>query len=162
MQNDSSACNTTPIIIISDIMLILPAHIKSSETPASVPKWKAATLRGSARQVRQLAGAQRPSWLTAGPPECVRLERRETDSFHLLYTLYCTCTTPAKSQTSHKINCQAHVLAKTIVLKQKNRHIDYIMCLFLIDYLIPCATIASATLKKPATFAPMTRFPGLP
>ncbi len=67
----------------SNIMLILPTHTQSIEKPASVPEWKAATPGGSARQVRQLAGAKRPSWLTAGPPERVRLERRETVACHL-------------------------------------------------------------------------------
>ncbi|GKV65978.1 hypothetical protein NCCP2331_21310 [Sporosarcina sp. NCCP-2331] len=33
--------------------------------------------------MRQLAGAKRPSWLTAGPPERVRLERRVTVSLYL-------------------------------------------------------------------------------
>ncbi len=65
-------------------MLMNAIHIKSFEKPASVPEWKAATLGGSARQVRQLAGAKRPSWLTAGPPERVRLERRETVSLTIL------------------------------------------------------------------------------
>ncbi len=79
--------------ITSDTMLILPAHTKSIEKPASVPEWKAATLGGSARQVRQLAGAKRPSWLTAGPPERVRLERRETVSFYLpFYTAHSELT----------------------------------------------------------------------
>ncbi len=58
-------------------------HVKSIKTPASVPEWKAATLGGSARQVRRLAGACDQVGSPRARKTRVRLERRETVSFHL-------------------------------------------------------------------------------
>ncbi|GKV67101.1 hypothetical protein NCCP2331_32540 [Sporosarcina sp. NCCP-2331] len=50
--------------------------------------------------MRQLEGAKRPSWLTAGPPERVRLKRRETVSLHLPY--------PLQSQSNLKLQTVKH------------------------------------------------------